>query len=258
MIKRDLSMIALIFFLTRCFFNLYTFNNLYNFLIVSFSTFLIIFFIRKIKKDILSNKVIRLIYLLVISGIFLIILINASWFINTNYFRYNNYVIIGLSLVVISYIIGKDQIKTIGSISEIFLFTFILVSIIASIGLISLIKVHNYTSFVQLQNISINLFPGLLIFIIFYLKDNNIMTGYILGSISCLFDMVLLVGCLGTKLILKYRFPGIAVLKSLNLFHFINHLDKLLSFIYLFEYTITLSFIMFIIINIIKKTKDNI
>lgn len=258
MIKRDLSMIALVFFLTRCFFNLYTFNNLYSFLIVSLSTFLILFLIKKIKKDLLSNKVIKLIYLVAMLGIFLIILINASTFINTNYFRYNNYFIIGLSLLVISYIIGKDQIKTIGSISEIFLFIFILVSITASIGLISLIKVHNYTSFVQLQNISINLFPGLLIFILFYLKDNNIMTGYILGSISCFLDMILLVGCLGTKLILKYRFPGIAVLKSLNLFHFINHLDKLLSFIYLFEYTITLSFIMFIIINIIKKTKNNI
>lgn len=253
MIKRDLSMIALIFFITRCFFNLYTFNNLYSYIIISLITLIVIIIIKRIKKDILKNKLIKIIYILAMIFIFGIILINASDFINTNYFRYDNYFIVAVSLIAISYIIGKDKIKTIGSISEIFLFVFIIVSIIASIGLISLIDINNYKEFISIKHITINLFPGLIIFILFYLKDNNIIAGYILGSISCLIDLFLLIGCIGSRLILTYKFPGISVLKSLNLFHFLNHLDKLLSFIYLFEYTITLSLIIFIIINTTKK-----
>lgn len=253
MIKKDLSVIALVFFLTRCFFNLSTFNNLYSFLITATSIFIAILGLKLIKKDILSNKIIGVIYMIIIIYIFAIILINATMFINTNYFRYNNYIIIGLSLIGISYIIGKDEIKTISSISEIFLFVFIIISLVAYIGLISLIKINNYSGFIAFNNISINLLPGFIIFILLYLKDDNICTGYIIGVISSLLDSFLLIGCLGNKLIMSYKFPGIAVLKSLNLFHFINHLDKLLSFIYLFEYTIALSLIINIIINIKKK-----
>lgn len=258
MIKRDLSMIALIFFLTRCFFNLHTFNNLYSFLITASGILIAIIFIKRIKKDVLKNKLTKIIYLLIISYIFIIILINATNFININYFRYNNYFIIALSLITIAFIIGKNTIKTIGSISEIFLFIFIMISVIAAIGLLSLIDISNYKSFISFHDISIHLYPGFIIIILFYLKGNNILTGYILGSISYFIDMVLLVGCLGSKLILTYKFPGIAVLKSLNLFHFINHIDKLLSFIYLFEYTITLSLIVFITMNTIKKAKNQV
>lgn len=256
MIKKDLSVVALVFFLTRCFFNLHTFNNLYSFLITSLSIFIAILGLKSIKKDLLSKKIINIIYILVICYIFVIILINAAMFINNNYFRYNNYIIIGLSLIGITYIIGKEEIKTIGSISEIFLFIFVIISVVAYIGLISLVNINNYNGFIAFNNISINLLPGLIIFILLYLKDDNICAGYIIGVISSLLDSFLLIGCLGNKLIMSYKFPGIAVLKSLNLFHFINHLDKLLSFIYLFEYTITLSLIINIGINIIKKVRQ--
>ncbi len=255
MIKRDLSMIALIFFVTRCFFNLHSFYNIYSFLFTSLIIFIGIIFLKRVKKDILDNKIIKALYLLIIIYIFIMIIVQASQFINTNYFRYDNTLVVVISLLVISYIVGKDQIKTIGSISEILLFIFIIISIIASIGLISLLDIKNYKAFTDLKEISVSIYPIFILFILFYLRKNNIVTGYILGIGSCLFDLFLLIGCLGSKLIQQYKFPGIAVLKSLNLFHFINHLDKLLSFIYLFEYTITLSLIVYIIKDIIKKTK---
>ena len=41
-VKKDLSMIALIFFITRCFYNLYTFTNLISFLIISAITLVLL------------------------------------------------------------------------------------------------------------------------------------------------------------------------------------------------------------------------
>ena len=89
-----------------------------------------------------------------------------------------------------------------------------------------------------------------------YIRHNNIIFGYIIGASSFLVDNFLLIGSLGTKLILTYKFPGISILKSLNFFNFVNHLDKLFSFIYLFEYTITLSLIIYIFKDTIKRLKN--
>ena len=255
MIKRDISMIALVFFLTRSFFSLYTFTNIYNYIIIFLSILVSIIIIKNIKTDFLKSKFAKVIYLLILFMIFIIILNNTILFINMNYFKYNNYFVVLLSLLLITYILGKNGIKTIGSISEIFMVIFIIISIIICIGLISLIDIRNYNNYINFNKISINFIPALIIFILYYIKNNNIMIGYITGVISTFIDNFLLIGCLGTKIILTYKFPGISILKTLNFFNFINHLDKLFSFIYLFEYTITLSLIFFIFKDTIKRLK---
>lgn len=255
MIKKDISMIALIFFITRCFFNLYTINNFYNFIILFSFILLIIIIFKRIKKDVFKSRLFKILYLISLVIIFIIIISNTALFINNNYFKYDNYFVVIISLIVISYFLGRDKIKTISSISEIFILIFIISSIIIYIGLISLIRISNYHNFIKFNDFNISLLPLLLVFILFYLRNNNIVSGYILGSISVLFDSIFLIGCLGTKLIFNYKFPGISILKSLNFFNFINHLDKMFSFIYLFEYTITLALIMNISIDIIKKLK---
>ena len=254
--KKDLSMIALVFFLTRCFFNLYTFTNLYGFIIIAIIIFLGIILLKKIEIDLTKTRILKWLYVIFLLIIFVTILLNAANFININYFRYENFFTVTLSLLVISYIIGKDKIKTISSISEIFLFIFVVFAILISIGLISLIKVENYKAFVSINQFSINLLPILLLFILFYIRKNNIMTGYILGTISTFFDIVLLVGSLGIFLPHTYSYPGISILKTITFFNFVNHLDKLFSFIYLFEYTITLAFIFNILKHFIKKESN--
>ena len=256
MIKRDISMVALIFFLTRTFFSLYNYTNIYSYIIMFISILISIIIIKKINIDLLSSKILKIIYLLVIFFIFIIILNNTILFINMNYFKYNNYFVVLLSLLLLTYILGKNDIKTIGSISEIFMIIFVITSIIIYIGLISLIDIKNYNTYINISKLSINIIPALIIFILYYIRHNNIIFGYIIGSISAFIDNVLLIGCLGTKLILTYKFPGISILKILNFFNFINHIDKLFSFIYLFEYTITLSLIFFIGKDIIKRLKN--
>lgn len=253
MIKKDLSMIALVFFLSRCFFNLYTFTNLYQFLFCAFFLFLAILFLKKIKFDFYQHKIIKWLYILSLFFVFLFILYNASNFININYFRYHNYFTTTISILTISYIIGKDKIKTISSISEVFLFVFILIAILISISLVSLIQINNYKSFVTYNKFSIYLLPFLLLLPLFYIRKNNITLGYVLGSFSSLLDLFLLIGSLGTKLPLTYTYPGISIMKTITFFNFVNHLDKLFSFIYLFEYTVTLALIINIIINLIRK-----
>ncbi len=250
--KKDLSMIALVFFLTRCFFNLYTFTNLFSFLITASIILLLLLILKKIKFTI-NNSLGKWLYFLSLLFIFVIILTNAVNFININYFRYENYFSVALSLIIISYIIGKDKIKTISSISEIFLFIFIFIAILISIGLLSLIQVDNYKDFTNINKITTSILPYLIIFIFFYLRKNNITIGYLLGVSSSFFDIILLIGCLGNKLPLTYSYPGISILKTITFFNFINHLDKLFSFIYLFEYTITLALIINIMKKIIKK-----
>lgn len=255
--KKDISMIALVFFLTRCFFNLITFTNLYSYLIISGIIFIIILFLKKINFNLENKKIFKWLYLICILFIYINILINATLFININYFRYENYFSTTLSLIIISYIIGKDKIKTISSISEVFLFIFIIISILISIGVISLININNYTDFIEFKKISVNLEPLMIIFVLYHIRKNNIILGYTLGIFSSLFDTILLVGSLGCKLPLTYSYPGIAILKTITFLHFINHLDKLFSFVYLFEYTITIAFTFNIIKNNIKKEKLN-
>lgn len=253
MAKKDLSMIALVFFLTRCFFNLYTFTNIYEFLLYFISILVFIFIIKKIKIDISSHSILKWIYIILLIPIFILILYNASNFININYFRYHNYFTTILSIIAISYIIGRDRIKTISSMSEVFLFIFILFAILISISLISIIDINNYIDFIKLSKFSLHLAPFLIIFPLFYIRKNNITLGYIFGSFSALFDLILLVGSLGNKLPLTYTYPGISIMKTITFFNFINHLDKLFSFIYLFEYTITLALIINIVKTLIKK-----
>ena len=96
----------------------------------------------------------------------------------------------------------------------------------------------------------------LLLIVLFYIRKNNITFGYILGVVSSFVDLILLVGALGIKLPLTYSYLGISILKTITFFNFINHLDKLFSFIYLFEYTITLALIFNIIKSSIKKESD--
>ena len=252
-VKKDLSMIALIFFITRCFYNLYTFTNLISFLIISAITLVLLIIIKKIKGNLQNIKLFQFLYVLSLIAIFITILINTTKFININYFKYYNYFVVTLSLLIISYIIGKDEIKTIASISEVFLMVFVIISVLISVGLISLIKIGNYHDFIDINSISINLLPVSIIIVLFYLKENNIMTGYILGNLSALFDTILIIGCLESRLTKTYSYPAIAILKSITFFNFINHLDQLFSFIYLFEYTITLALIINILKDILKK-----
>lgn len=249
MSKKDISMIALVFFLTRCFFNLDTFTNIYSFLIVSISIFIIILLLKKLKINLEDYSFFRWLYFFILLFIFVNILINATNFININYFRYENYFSTTLSLLVISYVIGKDEIKTISSISEVFFFIFIIITILISIGIISLIRINNYKNFVLIHSLSLNYLPFMIIFILYYIRKNNITFGYFLGIGSVLLDTILLVGCLGVKLPLTYSYPGISILKTITFLNFINHLDKLFSFIYLFEYNLTLA----LIFNIMKK-----
>ena len=256
MLKKDLSMIALVFFLTRCFFNLYTFTNLFSFLFLVFSIFILIIIMKHINIDILNTKLFKWIYFIISMIVFVVILINAVNFININYFRFENYFSTTVSLIAVSYILGKDRIKTISSISEVFLFIFIVIAFLISISLISLIDIKNYQSFINIKEISFNLLPYLLVIVLFYIRKNNIMTGYILGASSAAFDIILLIGSLGTKLPLTYSYPGISILKTITFFNFLNHLDKLFSFIYLFEYTITLALIFNILKSIIKKESN--
>ena len=55
-VKKDLSMITLIFFITRCFYNLYTFTNLISFLTISGITLVLLIIIKKIKGNLQNIK----------------------------------------------------------------------------------------------------------------------------------------------------------------------------------------------------------
>ena len=167
-VKKDLSMITLIFFITRCFYNLYTFTNLISFLTISGITLVLLIIIKKIKGNLQNIKLFQFLYVLSLIAIFITILINTTKFININYFKYYNYFVVTLSLLIISYIIGKDEIKTIASISEVFLMVFVIISVLISVGLISLIKIGNYHDFIDINSISINLLPVSIIIILFY------------------------------------------------------------------------------------------
>ena len=75
MLKRDLSMIALVFFITRCFFTVYPIYHIHSFLFSFILTLVGIIVLKNIKKKILQNKWINTLYLLIMIYLFVIILI---------------------------------------------------------------------------------------------------------------------------------------------------------------------------------------
>ena len=67
-------MIALSFFLTRCFFNMYTFTNIYSYLLTASSILILIIIMKQIKVNILETKLFKWLYLISMLLIFSIIL----------------------------------------------------------------------------------------------------------------------------------------------------------------------------------------
>ena len=69
---------------------MYTFTNIYSYLLTASSILILIIIMKQIKVNILETKLLKWLYLISMLLIFSIILINATNFININYFRYNN------------------------------------------------------------------------------------------------------------------------------------------------------------------------
>lgn len=243
--KFDFSLLALVFFITRSIFSLTTYNNLITFSITVLISFFILQLINKSKK-LITNKYLIFIILIFISYY---LLHNFTNFVANNYFTESTRIIINISFLVLIYFININDFRSLKDLSEllflIFIVSFILI-IILSIKDINIINLKSFITSFKI-NISLNSFlPITTGFILSFLvtKDNckEINSAYILSIFTILISLIILYSLLGKDFYSFYKYPDLSLLKQLPLFILDNRVDSLISLVFLFSDTVTISY----------------
>ncbi len=231
--KADISFFALVFFITRCLFNLVKSPNLY--FTIALFLLIIILLILISRINIKMPLLLSIIY--IILGIYIID--SMASFIKLNYFTNINTFIIKIPLLIlISLMIYKNH--SIKSTSEILFFIFIIVFIIVIANSLMHIDFYNIVKFVSNTNMKFNyshLLPLLIIFVFYGLKDDYIDTRSIIGYfiLSCLtivIEQIVVNGVLGVNIVDYYLYPTSKLVSKLPFFSFSNRFDYLHSLVY--------------------------
>ena len=244
----------LLFILTEGIFLLLFFKtNLISILLGIILGISLIILTKKIKKNNITKR------LLQITSIPLVILITHKTiiFISNNILKNYSLILISIPLLIISVIISQKKyhifIKTI----EIVFYLIMIIRIFSFILTISLVKVSNFgiTLYIDYHFIYIGLITLYTYKCLWYLtnyqiKIKDIIISY-LNPFSIKIKTMLI---LGNTLSSIYKYPYISSLKRIKYFDFIERIDGVLSFEYLFCFIITISFLLF---NIRQLKKAN-
>ena len=250
--KADISFFALVFFITRCLFNLVKSPNLY--FTLALFLFIIILLILISRINVKVPFILSIIYIVI--GVFIIDSMES--FIRLNYFTNISSFIIKIPLLILIYIM-IDKNYSIKDTSEILFFIFLIVFIIVIVNSIMYVNPYNIVKFVSNTRMNFNyshLIPVLSIFIFYGLKDDYIDTrsiiGYFILSVFTIFiEQIMVNGVLGVNVVNHYLYPTSKLVSKMPFFSFSNRLDYLLSLVFLFEGTVTLTYIL----DKVKKEK---
>ncbi len=251
--KADISFFALIFFLTRAMFNLVESPKVAWMVSLFLFIILFLFLISKTKRK--FPIILSLIYIFL--GIFIID--NMTIFISTNYFNDINKYIIKLPLLIVISIVVYKGFDSIKSTSEILFFMFIVVFFIVIINSCFYINPYNLVDFVSDVSVNIdftNFLPLFIIPVFYGLKEDYIDTRsiifyFIVSFLTIMIEVIVVGGVVGDKMMNVYLYPTTRLLRKLPYFSFSNRLDYLNSLVFLFESTVSLSYLL----ERIKKEK---
>ena len=225
----------------------------------------------KYKKINIDSSIILLLPILII--LLINIFKNTIDFISYNYLINFPVLIIIITVVLISIFIIKENAITLYKTIEISSYICFIIFIIS---LIPLIKEVNITNIIYGFKTSSSLIYKSLLFSMYQLcsflllasiDTNNIndiknikviIKSYVISNLLIIIKYLLIVGILSNKLISVYKYPFINILKSVKFYDFIDHLEKLLGFEYLFYDLILLFTILFGIKNIVIIIKQKI
>lgn len=204
--------------------------------------------------------------------LFFFIFKRLLYFINSNYLPTYPLFVIGFSILLLVIFLLKGKVHVLYKSTEICFFISIFIYIISLCSLLSQVDVLPIV-----QNIKINrntlwegisygiksLFPLLIITNIdhqYTRKDiyKTTIISYVITNIFIIIKLSLLLGILSSSLISRYSYPFISVLKNISFYDFIDHMESLLGFEYLFDGFLLLFSISFYIKDILSFIKEKI
>ena len=237
--KTNFTIIPLIFFLIRAFTSLNHYTDISSVLISFFIGFLLL--LLSFHMTIKEKKGLKILSSILLLFFFGVLLTTMTNFIQIHYFHTNNDFLIILALVFLSLLIGKNNIDTIVSMSSLLFIVFLLTFFLFVVGIIH-----------ELSFISISIQPSIsmlsfgFLFITKYFQEKKIQVykGYLLAFIITLLEVSLGYFSLGYLLSITYLFTNVSIFKYIPQLSFLGNFEVILSFVYLFQYTITLGLLI--------------
>ena len=252
----------LIFILIEALFLLYGIKiNLINIILGTILGIILITIFNKLKK----KKLIE-IFLLIITIIFFIYtVINISYFITYNILNnYSNFFII-LSIIFISYLFIKNNYHSFIKSVEISFYFFIIIKIISFLLIIPNFNFNNINiNLLEELNINISTFYiGIIIcyinLLIYYLTNYKVNKKiYLFSSINPIVIKISCILTMGRTLTYLYNYPYVNILKRIKYLDFIERMEGILSFQYLFSFFILSSFLLLMIKEIITHKEKKV
>lgn len=244
---------SIVFFLTETLFlhiglnDILKTGNIYSAFFGSLLSFIPIFFILKIKP----NKIIKIILTIILSIYFIYTLYLIKIYVQDKYLDSTpSFIIILMFLLPITYI--KD-LKTISKVSFILFIISSITIIFSFINLCPSIEIDNFkpfnTSLIDIVIGSIKYmfyFVSPSIMLIFIPKEEisnkSILLFYMLSMIHILILFILIIGIFGIDLSINFTYPEYSLMKKINYFDFIQHIENIIAIEWL--YSIFISSVM--------------
>ena len=247
--------ILLIIIMEAGFLLLFFKENFINIIVGFLLGIILIFLSRNIPKNKFTHKILTITSCL----FYFLFLYKIVLFVNDNILKNYSSLLIILSLIIISIYIAKKGYHTFIKTTEII---FYIIIILKTISLILTIPLINF------NNLSINFHCNyrliyIALFILFTHKCFYYLNNYqikkkdlIISFINPLFIKILTLLTIGSTLSDLYQYPYVSYLKKIKYFDFIERMEGILSFEYLFCFIISLSF--FLIFQSVSCTRKSL
>ena len=239
---KKIELNILIFIIIEALFLLYGFKiNLINIFLGTILGVILIKIINKFKK----NKIIALILLIITIIFFIVTVLNICFFITNNILNnYSNFFII-ISILIINYLLIKNNYHSFIKTVQISFYFILIIKIISFLLVIPNLNFNNINSnLIKELNINISTpIIGLVVcyinLLIYYLSNHKLNNKvYLISSINPIVIKMICILTMGRTLTYLYNYPYIKVLQKIKYLDFIERMEGILSFQYLFDFFI--------------------
>ena len=254
---KKIELNILIFILIEALFLLYGIHiNIINLIIGTIIGLILIIIFNRLNK----HNIIKYIILIIAIILFINTLYSISSFIINNYLNNYSYFFIIISVLLISYLLVKNNYHSYIRSVEIIFYFFLIIKLISFFLVIPNINIENINySLIDELKININsLYIGLIILFIhesiYYLTNNKVKNNiYIFSSLNIVLIKIICILVIGKTLFYLYKYPYINILKRIKYLDFIERMEGILSFEYLFCFIVLLAYFLILIKSFIYR-----
>ncbi len=254
--KQKIELNILVFILMEALFLLFGFKeSLLNILLGTILGIILIYVFAKIPQ----NKITKIILLLITLIFSINIFFSISSFITNNLLKNYSFIFIIISFIIISLLLAKKNYHSYIKSLEIASYFFVIIKLFSFFLVIGNIDFSNFNyqlldeTKLSFHFIYISLFIFILHQLIYYLTMHQVHKKiYILSIINPIIMKLTAILVMGRTLVYLYDYPYMSVLKRIKYLDFIERMEGILSFEYLFCFFFLTSFIL-LFIKIIAK-----